>query len=885
MDAARDVILAVVGAVADGLPVDWTTVDSTPLNSEERSLIAELKVLEGLHRLHRSGDPSALPAVADEADTMSSAAGHDVVPRSVAEQTQVTTEAEAMPQTWGALELRGLLGVGGFGVVYRAWDQRLASEVALKVLTRETSAGAAVIQEARLLARVRHPNIVSIYGADRWNGQIGLWMELVRGRTLKQLVQQRGAFGAREAALVGLDLTRALAAVHGAGLVHRDVKPHNVMRDDSGRIVLMDFGAGIELDELTEGPQRKYVGTPLYMAPELFERQRPSPQTDIYSLGILLYHLVTCAYPLDGSSPTEVRLKHQSSDRRRLRDVRPDLPTEFVRIVERAIDPDAAKRYASAGELESDLAQFVVQDERTPAPRAEAATAPPRRWSRRALITGALIVTLAAAGLATLAVRSWRGAPSAIPAPSAAALHSLVVLPLRNVSGDPAQDYFVDGMTDLLTADLSGVSALRVIANSSASSYRNTKKAVSDVGRELRVDGVVEGSVARSGDRVRVTLQVVQAGTNLSLWGASFERQASDAFQLQADIARALIAELRTVLTSGERQRLAQTYVARPDAQDLYLRGRYAMHTYNRDQLKAARAFFERAVQIDPNYALAWSSLSLCYTLLQEWGVLSPAESRRLGVAAARTALERDPSMFEAHATMAEVLFKFEWNWVEADRHYRQALDANPSFSLGRWQYARFLSAAGRLDEAVAEARRAEEADPLSTDVKGTVAMMLFYQRQYGEAMAKADEALALDPSQQGPHVARARALAGLERFDQAIREMQEGIRLSGGQPGQLADLGRFYALTGRRAEAETILAQLSRPQGSQGEFITGQDAAYVQLALGRRDQALAGLEQAVDQHSERILWLRVDPKVDALRGEPRFERLIQRIGGLPAAR
>ncbi|HEV2985440.1 MAG TPA: serine/threonine-protein kinase, partial [Vicinamibacterales bacterium] len=333
----EELLMAVVGAVADGEPVDWSRAESTPLSDEERSLLAQLKVLEGLHRLHRSGTSASSPGQPKDLDANTVHVAEPQEREAHNCDTHMVTASPPMPRTWGPLEIRSVLGFGGFGVVYQAWDPHLASEVALKVLTSETAgAGATVIQEARLLARVRHPNIVSIYGAERSEGQVGLWMELVRGRTLKQIVKQQGVFSAREAALVGLDLTRALAAVHGAGLVHRDVKPHNVMRDDSGRIILMDFGAGIELKDLSDDPHRKYVGTPLYMAPELFARQQPSAQTDLYSLGILLYHLVTGAYPIEGKGPEEVELQHVRGERRRLRDVRPDLPTEFVRIVERA---------------------------------------------------------------------------------------------------------------------------------------------------------------------------------------------------------------------------------------------------------------------------------------------------------------------------------------------------------------------------------------------------------------------------------------------------------------------------------------------------------------------------------------------------------------------
>jgi TolB-like protein/Flp pilus assembly protein TadD len=881
--SGKELIMAVVGAVADGRPVDWTLAESTPLSAAERSLLDELKVLEDLHRLHRSATLGSAPAPKQrDADTVHL----DKSPKAGAPDngdTNVVTTSTAttpIPRTWGHLEIRSVLGVGGFGVVYQAWDPQLASEVALKVLTSETAeAGATVIQEARLLARVRHPNVVSIFGADRSAGQVGLWMELVRGRTLKQLVKQQGVFGAREAALVGLDLTRALAAVHGAGLVHRDVKPHNVMRDDSGRIVLMDFGAGIELNEPSDASQRKYVGTPLYMAPELFGRHEPSTQTDLYSLGVLLYHLVTGGYPIEGPSVDEVELQHIRGQRRRLRDARPDLPTEFVRIVERAIDPDPHRRYESAGAMEADLARFVVQDNgaATPAGEMPARMLPPRRRWNRVAIAIAVAVALVTAGVSTLAFRAWRRATvSTTPL-----LRSLAVLPLRNVSGDPEQDYFVDGMSELLTADLSGVSALRVTADSAMARYRGTKKSASEIGHELHVDGIVEGSVARSGDHVRVTIQVIHAGTNLSVWGASFDREASDAFRLQADITRTLVSELRAALTAGERKRLEQTYVANPQAQDLYLRGRFLINTYDRDRLVEARGFLERAVELDPNYALAWTSLARTYALLQELGVITPEQSRPLGTAAARRALAIDPSMFEAQSQMAEALFKFDWNWVEADAHYKQALEANPSFSQGRWQYARFLAAAGRVDDAVAQARRAEESNPLSTDAKDAVAITLFYQRHYDEAIAKADEELALDQTKQGGHVIRARALAGLGRFDESVSALQEALRLSGGRPAVLAELGRVYAVMGRRADAEAILTRLTGPTAP-GGYRDEQDAAYLRLALGFHDEAFRGLEQAVSRRSERILWLRVDPRVDALRAEPRFRQLVMRIGNLP---
>ena len=863
MDAEK-VLAEVAAAVADGFPVNWAKTESTPMSPADRGVLAELRILEELHRLHRRASSSPAERAVTPAPSRANPNDESALPATSASEI-VTVD---LPRTWGRFEIRELLGAGGFGVVFRAWDPHLETEVALKVLGREAHTGRVVIDEARLLARVRHPNVVSIYGADDVDGQVGLWMELLRGVTLKQAVQHRGNYSAREAAVIGLDLTRALAAVHHAGVVHRDVKPQNVMREEGGRIVLMDFGAGINLSDPT-APLPGLVGTLLYMAPELFDHQPATARSDLYSLGVLLFHLVTGSHPVQGSTMSEIRTAHQRQERRRLRDVRPDMPGEFVRIIERAIAPDPALRYASAGDLEADLSGFVVA-EPTPSRR--------RRWTWWA-VPAAIAATLAA-GVAIDKARQPRDATA--PRASAAGLRSLAVLPLANVSGDPGQDYFADGMTDLLTTELSGVSSLRVIARTSAMMFKGSRAPISEIGHRLRVDGVVEGSVNRSGDRVRVTLQIVDAKTESRLWGSTYERKAQDIFALQAEIVRTMTQELQAALTGPERQRLFAVYAARPEAQELYLRGRYLLHTQNRDKMRQACQLFEQAVGIDPDYGSAWANLARCYTWLETLGLLSPDQARTLASSAASEALRRDSGQFEAHTAMAELRFKFDWNWQDADLHYRRAIEANPNFALARWMYARFLAAAGRVHDALVQARAAEQSDPLSAEVKGTVGMMLFYARRYADAEAKAAEAVALDGRLPAARVVHGRALAALGRFDDAISELRRALTLAN-DDGIMAELGRTYAMAGRKAEAEAILSRLTAPARPGIEFAAPQDAAYVAAALGLHDDALAGLERAVDERSSRILWLRVDPRVDSLRQDQRFAALLARIGGLPA--
>jgi TolB-like protein/tetratricopeptide (TPR) repeat protein len=836
---ANPVLVSLADAIADGLPIDWSSTDATDLTPDDRRLVAELRVLESLHTLHRRQGASPGPGVP---------------------QADLATTTGAPLSTWGHLQIRGILGTGGFGVVYRAWDPRLASEVALKVLARDTGLGDAVIGEASLLARVRHPNIVSIYGADRCNGEVGLWMELIRGRTLSEIVRTHGRFGAREAALVGLDLTRALATVHGAGLVHRDVKAQNVMREEGGRNVLMDFGAGVE----TAGPvgQAKIVGTPLYIAPEQFDRPESTPQSDIYSLGVLLYHIVTGSYPIAADSLSAAEAAHRLGQRHRLRDVRPDLPTEFVQVVERAMHPDSRERYQSAGELEGALARFVVRDEvRTGSTTTEARGDQPRR--RRALLAG----LAAAAALVAAGIAGWvflRPAHLSPPPVSAAGLQSLAVLPFTNMSGDPAQEYFVDGMTDLLTNRLSSISSLRVISRTSAMSFKGVQKPLAQIAAALKVDAIVEGSVTRDGGRVRVTVQIIHAGTDVRLWGNSYERETTDAFRLEAEMARTIANELRAVFSERSQRSVDQTLEAKPQAQEWFLRGRYLMDTRNRDHLKEARTLLERAVELDPNFALAWATLARCYTMLENTGVLASAEAASLATRAANEALSRDPDAFEAHVALADVLFKFDWKWVEADAHYRQAIDANGSSSFARGQYAQFLNAAGLLDEAERQARRGELADPLSAGMKINTAVVLYYQKHYQQALEKASEALTLDAGLATAHVMRARALSGLGQAEDAVAEIQRSYELTK-DPAALAELGRILAQAGRTAEAESILSRITATGSDTVGASLGE--AYIEAALGRRHEAIASLAQAVQQRSSRILWIRVDRRVTSVDG------------------
>jgi serine/threonine-protein kinase len=879
MADAEQHISEVAGAIGDGLPVDWNAVELTPMSVNERRLIAELRVLEDLHRVHQHLEPTDPVDPLKSIGETTSRASSDAVAEAGGADTNADTASEPILRMWGPLEIRGVLGQGGFGVVYRAWDPHLAAEVALKVLTRDSSVGASVIEEAHLLARVRHPNIVSIYGADRRDGQVGLWMELVRGRTLKQVLLERGAFGAREAALIGLDLTRALAVVHAAGLVHRDVKPHNVMREEGGRIVLMDFGAGVEWAELTDGPLHKYAGTPLYMAPELFDHRHPTPQSDLYSLGVLLYHVVTGTYPLQGSSPEDLQAAHQRGERRRLRDVRPDLPTEFVRIVERATDTDPAKRYASAGELEADLVQFAVRDERKiggPVATRAIVPAPRRRFMRAGGLGAAAVALLVVLAFLIPKFRAWRTPATASPM----RFRSLAVLPVVNMSGDASQEFFADGMTELLIADLSMIGSLKVISRTSVMSFKSSHKPLPEIARELKVDGVIESSVVRSGDRMRVTVKLIEAGTDFDLWSQHYESDVSDVLGLDGAIVQRIAREIGAVLSPPLRQRLTATRKVAVDAQDEYLRGRYAANKYTEAGFREALEHFEKAVKLDPDYSLAFIGLSNAHrALANRSNAPLNDEHYQLAHDAASRALALDGGAPGAHLALANTEWYWRWNWSTAQAEFARALDLNANDPEAHQQYAWFLAARGDIPAALEHAQKARELDPLANIRRTATAGILYYGRRYPEAVTELRAALAREPNLVAGRVGLGRTYAAMGMFDEALAEMTHAIELSNRDPGMVAELGRIYAQAGRTADADAILRDVES-MTAQGRHIGAESFAGLYGTLGDRNRALTFLEEGVRQRAPGLLWLKVDPRFDNLRSDPRFGALLK-AGGI----
>ena len=529
---------------------------------------------------------------------------------------------------WGSFRLLEELGHGTFGTVYRARDPRLDREVALKLIAARAGSpdsASAVVDEGRLLAKLRHPNIVTVFGADIVDGVVGLWMELLRGRTLKEELASRGPLGAREAAVVGIDLAHALAAVHRAGLVHRDIKAQNVMREEGGRIVLMDFGAGRDLQSREDRPL-SVAGTPMYMAPELLAGQPATPSSDLYSVGVLLYHLVTGEFPVEAQTMGELRAAHAAGRRRHLRDVRPDLPSAFIQAVESATAALPSARVSSAAALEHDLAR-VLQGLGGPAKPSDERQ--PGKWTDRWWMLVAPLLLIA-----TLAW--WNGWGVGRSVPTDAGIGSILVLPFSNLTGEADQEYLADGVTEILIGNLAQLRSIRVISRTSAMSYKGTRKPLATIAHELNVDGIIEGSVARSGDRLRVVVQLVRPNER-HVWGQTYERPAADLFRVQGEISGMVADAIKLSLTPAERKSLTAAPAVQVQAQDAFLRGLQRMSDQRPGSVRAALAALEEAVRLDPTSARAYATLSQCYLLAGTRDIMTFDESVRPGAGGGHT--------------------------------------------------------------------------------------------------------------------------------------------------------------------------------------------------------------------------------------------------------
>jgi serine/threonine-protein kinase len=779
----------------------------------------------------------------------------------------------------GRYKILAPLGSGGMGEVYRAQDEALGRDVAIKVLPEDLAQNREALgrfeREAKALAALSHPHILTVHEFNTEQGLSFLVTELLQGETLRHRLA-RSALPWPKALEVGVAVAEGLAAAHSKGVVHRDLKPENIFLSADGGVKILDFGlARLEPQAAPPEPPSMastqpattepgtVMGTVPYMAPEQVVGLPVDPRTDIFAFGCVLYEMVTGKSPFLRPSTPEIRAAILGDDPAAVTDSGKKVPPELERVVEHCLEKKPEDRFQSARDLAFDLRAIhrgsgIVP----PAPPL------PRRGRRAAWVAGAAaaLVALGLLGAVSWHFLSGRGQ----------ALDSIAVLPFANESGDQDAEYLSDGISESLINNLSQLPNLRVIARSSAFRYRGPAADPLAAGRELGVQAVLTGRVVQRGDRLLINVELVDVRHNRQLWGERYDRRLTDLLTVQDEISREITDKLRLRLNGEEKRRLARRSTDNPEAYQAYLVGRYHWGRRTEDGLKKAIDSFEQARARDPTYALAYAGLADCYALLGDYGYLAPKDAFPKARAAAERALELDDDLVEAHTSLAFVKVQYDWDWPGAEREYRRALGLNPNYATAHQWYSEYLSAMGRPEEALREIRLAQELDPLSLIIHAVVGRALYFARRYDDAIAQCRTTLEMDPNFAVPHLFLGRAYVQQGRYEEGLAEFQEYRRRSGGS-AILAEIGHAQALAGRRDEARELLQELA--QGPNPGYVPAGRIAYIPVGLGDKDGAFAWLEKAYDERSDTLVFLKVEPRYDSLRADPRFADLLRRVG------
>ncbi len=793
------------------------------------------------------------------------------------------------------------IGRGGMATVYLAEDRKHRRRVAIKVLRPEV--GIAVgperfLREIAIVATLSHPHILPLYDSGEAEGFLYYVMPYVEGESLRDLMSRQRRVPVEEALRVAHQVAGALAHAHRHNIVHRDIKPENVMLAE-GNALVTDFGIGKAVCDVCEDDHITVAGTPIgtpaYMSPEQAMGEAVDARSDIYSLACVIFEMLTGRAPFRGSTAQSTLVLHAVDPIPSARELRPELPQYLDEALQRALAKSSGDRYETVGDFVQALGLVSTAAVPSEPPRddgtcsqcgmevqagmrvcahcsAQLVVAPTGARARRRA-RGRIAAVVGAAGVVLGALGVWwvqggRGL-------GAQPIESVAVLPLANLSGDPAQSHFVDGMHDALITEVAQIGALKVISRTSVMRYRDGEQSVSDIADALGVDAVVEGSVARSGDSVRITAQLIALDPERHLWAGTYHRELRDVFAVYTEVARAIAREIAAELTPEQEARLASVRPVDPAVLEPYLQGRYHASRGSLDGFRRAVALFETAIERDSLFAPAHSALALATHLLGFYGGLPEHVAEPRAKAAAQRALELDGELAEARAVLAGIRAMHEWDWSGAGREYERAIALDPSSAIARAWYAYYLTSMGRHEEAIAQARRGLELDPLNPMAWIVLAEQLLYDRRYEAAIEEMRHALALEPNLYRAWEVLEDAHALAQDYDGAVAVRRRRLAAGGAEPAEAAALERAYASDGAAGYWRWRL-RLAERRAATG-YVPPSRFAQIHAALGATDTALAWLERAYEERDAMEL-LQVSPYYDPLRSDPRFDSLLERM-------
>jgi len=756
------------------------------------------------------------------------------------------------------------LGAGGMGLLYRATDQKLGRAVAIKLLARQLvsdeTAKARFIQEARAASALDHPNIANVHDIGEEEGELFIVMALYDGETLKQRLE-KGRLPVDEAVTILRQVVLGLEAAHRAGIVHRDIKPANILRTSSGTVKILDFGVAKLLGEsqaqMTQAGQA--VGTALYMSPEQLGGEPVDARSDLWSAGVLAYELLAGVTPFQTDSSAATTMRILNDDPPSLATV-PGVPGWLAELVSQLLRKNPAERPQSASELLKRLDN--------PAPSSLATSNALRSTGVRRSMLAALTAAIIAVGAGGFYLYSQRGSPNKI--------RSLVVLPFVNVTANPDAEYLSDGIADGLINSLSQIPELRVIARTTAFRYKGKELDFQRLGHELSVNGVLSGRVQQVGNMLVIQADLVDTSSGSQLWGEKYNRRLTDALWIEEEITKAIADKLRPRLAPDIHNRVTRRYTDNSDAYQLYQRGRFFLTKYTKDGFTKSRVYFQQAIELDPNYALAYSGLADSYALAPQYTNAPGSEAYPQARRAALKAVALDDQLAEAHVSLGMVSAG-AWDWSAAEKEYKRAIELSPGLSRAHNNYGAYLTTMGRFEEALAETKLAQQLDPAAAVPASNIGNLSCLLGQYERGIAALKDALPLDPNFVHTHDFLAACYLQQKMYAEAIAVLKEARSLKLSSPRILGRLAYAYAVSGNKDDALQIVDELKSAAETDDDALIRIAQAFV--GLDDKERALEWLEKA---YQRRLVWLRalkVDFTFDPLRSDPRFKDVLRRIG------
>jgi len=773
------------------------------------------------------------------------------------------------------------LGKGGMGKVYRVEDKKIKQEIALKLIKPEIASDKKTIErfknELTTARKIAHRNVCRMFDLGEEKEQHFITMEYVRGGDLKRLIRRTKRLDTGTAISIVKQICEGLSEAHELGIVHRDLKPNNIMIDDNGNARIMDFGIARSIRGKGITGSGIMIGTPEYMSPEQVEAKDIDQRSDIYSLGIIMYEMLTGRCPFEADTPFAIGVKQKSEIPKSPKEYNPQISDDLNRVILKCLEKDKENRYQSANEVRSELGKIELglptTDRVVPKKKTLSSEEITVQFKMRKIFIPAVVV-LAIVAVGLMIWSPWKQRETS---PILSEKPSIAVLPFEDSSPQKDQGVLCDGIPESIIIALSRVENIHAPAPTSSFSFRGKDIDLKEIGEKLKVRTVLTGSLQKDGNRIRIRPQLINIADDSLLWTEQYDRELEDIFAIQDEITFKIIEMLRVNLLGEEKDAIVKRYTENIEAYNLYLQGRFFWNKRTEEGLNKAIEYFQQAIEVDPNYALSYSGLADSYFILSDYGYLSSIETKQKVKEAAKKALEIDDRLAEAYTSSAVTKLYFDWDLEGGTKDFEKAIQLNPNYGTAHQWYANCLSVLAQKRDAVNEAKRARELDPLSPIINRNVGRRLYIAREYDDAIEESLNALKIAPD--FFPIFNTLGLAYIKKgmMSEAVEVLKKAVDLSDSNVISVSSLGYAYAIMGRKNEAKMILNDLI--ERSKFEYVPSMEMAKIYVGLGDFDRAIEYLEKAYDEHVLRLINLKIEPVFESLYSDSRFRSLLKRIG------